>query len=142
MEPGSTLPVGTPVDFVVESDRDGHLVVLDIDATGRLVQIFPNELSLQSGVPDRIRRGQPIRPPGARAGFRFQAEPPLGSGILIAIVSNESEPLRRLTAQHKDLSVVPRPSAYLVEMGEALRAGGDARMRAAMLTYEVVAPSP
>ena len=142
IEPGSRLTVGTVVDISVESDHDGYLVVLDIDATGKMVQIFPNEFSLRSGVSDRIYTGRPVHLPGAQAGFRFRAEPPAGHGVLMAIVSEESVQLRDLVSRHKDLSVVPRPDAYLVEMGEALRASGDMHRSAATLAYEVVTSSP
>ena len=141
IEPSSELAIGASLDIVVESDRDGHLVLLDIDTAGNMVQIFPNEFSRRGGVPDRLRAGQPLRLPGAGAGFRFQADPPTGRGTLIAVVSDqESAQLQALVSRHKDLSVVPRPDAYLVEMDEALHAGRDSHRRAATLDYEVVAP--
>ena len=141
IEPSSELAIGSSLDIVVESDRDGYLVLLDIDTAGNMVQIFPNEFSRRSGVSDRLRAGRPLRLPGTEAGFRFQADPPTGSGTLIAIVSDrESAQLQSLVSRHKDLSVVPRPDAYLVEMDEALRVGGDSRRRATALDYEVVAP--
>ncbi len=121
MSPGPRIALGAALDIVVESDRDGYLVLLDVDATGRLIQIFPNEPSLASGVSDRIRAGQRVTLPGQRAGFRFRAEPPTGRGALIAVVANESASLRDLTARHKDLSVVPHPESYLVELAEILR---------------------
>ena len=140
IEPGTSLAVGEELDIVVESDRDGHLVLLDIDAAGNMMQIFPNEPSLRSGVPDRIQAGCPMRLPGDRAGFRFRATAPTGRGTLIAVVSGEGVELRGLVSRHKDLSVVPRPEAYLVELGEALQAIGDGPRRVGTLGYEVVAP--
>jgi outer membrane protein OmpA-like peptidoglycan-associated protein len=145
MNPGPSIPVGAALDIVVESDRDGHLLVLDVDAKGRLVQIFPNTWSLAGGVSDRIRVGQRVVLPGERAGFRFRAEPPLGRGALIAVVSEESVPLRSLAARHKDLSVVPHPESYLVELAEVLRDedanGGNANRTGWTVTkldYEIV----
>ena len=141
IEPSPQIAIGASLDIVVESDRDGHLVLLDIDTTGNMVQIFPNEFSRRGGVPDRLHAGQPLRLPGAGAGFRFQADPPTGRGTLIAVVSDqESAQLQALVSRHKDLSVVPRPDAYLVEMDEALYVGRGSRQRAATLDYEVVAP--
>ena len=64
IEPDSMFPAGTSVEFVVESDRDGHFVILDIDARGRMMQIFPNEFGLRSGVPDWLGKGQAVRLPG------------------------------------------------------------------------------
>ena len=146
MDPGARIALGTMLDIVVESDRDGYLVVIDVDAAGRLVQIFPNERSLASGVSDRVRAGQRVVLPGESAGFRFRAEPPLGRGALIAVVSAESVPLRSLAARHKDLSVVPHPESYLVELAEVLRGeaaasgqdGNDAGWEIARLDYQIV----
>ena len=143
IEPGTRLAIGSPLDIVVESDRNGHLVLLDINAAGEMTQIFPNELSLGSGVSGTVRAGEPLRLPGERAGFRFKATPPAGAGILLAIVSEASPQLRELVSRHKDLAVVARPSAYLVEIDEALRAGGSdgGETIAATLAYEAVASS-
>ena len=143
MEPGTRLVIESPLEIVVESDRDGHLVLLDINAAGEMTQIFPNELSLGSGVPGTVRAGEPVRLPGEGAGFRFKATPPAGAGVLLAIVSEESPQVRDLVSRHKDLAVVARPSAYLVEMDEALRAGrsDEGETIAASLAYEVVASS-
>jgi hypothetical protein len=149
MDPGPRIALGAALDIVVESDRKGHLLVLDVDAAGRLVQIFPNRHSLASGVSDRIQAGQRIVLPGERAGFRFRAEPPLGPGRLIAVVSSESVRLRSLAARHKDLSVVLHPESYLVELAEVLReaseeSGDDglSGWTVAKLDYEIVEPPP
>ena len=142
IDPGPRLELGAALDIVVESDRDGHLVLLDINAAGDVVQIFPNERSLAGGVPDRIRAGIPMRLPGNKAGFRFRTVPPIGKGRLIAVLSEGNAPLRDVVSRHKDLSVVQRPEAYLVEVGEALRAGssngGRGGWRTATLPYEIV----
>ena len=139
IEPDTTLPVGSSVNVVVESDRDGHLVLLDIDPSGRMVQIFPNKFSERNGVPDHIRAGRPLRVPGASGGFRFSVEPPAGAGMLLAIVAERSVHLAALVSRHKDLAVIERPSAYLVELNEALRATVGAEWKHATREYEVVA---
>ena len=106
-----------------------------------MVQIFPNEISLRNGAPERVRGGDPIRLPAARDSFRLRVSPPVGHGTLIAVVSDETPQLGDLTARHKDLSVVARPNAYLVEMAEVLRAGASSPRRAVgTLVYETVMP--
>ena len=72
----------------------GYLVLLDINAAGELVQIFPNEGSLRSGVSSLISAGKPVRLPGEKAGFRFRAIPPVGSGLLVAIVTEKNDRVR------------------------------------------------
>ena len=145
IRPGPRLAVGDVLNILVESDRGGHLTLLDIDAAGRLVQIFPNEPSLRSGVPARITPGQPVDLPGRHAGFEFQATPPAGRGLLVAVVSDGSNRLAALTSRHKDLSVAPSPQAYLVEIREALHAastdgGNPPGWSIATLEYEVASP--
>lgn len=138
------LALGETYGFTVESKSGGELVLLDIDAAGALTQIFPNDFSTVAGVSNRIPAGGAIALPGENTQFRFRAAPPLGAGLLIAVVSDGSAQLASLAARHKDLSVVGRPEAYLVEIGEALRrpsAGGrNPGWRAATLAYEIVAP--
>ena len=139
VEPGADLPVGSSVDIVVESDRDGHLLLLDIDPSGRMVQIFPNEYSARNGIPDRVRAGRPLRVPGGTGGFRFTVEPPTGAGMLMAIVTPQNARLTGLASRHKDLAVIERPAAYLVELNEALRVAGAAEWGHATREYRVVA---
>ena len=143
IRPGSRLAVGEVLNIVVDSDRQGYLTLLDIDAAGRLVQIFPNDPSLRAGVPARITPDRSVTLPGERAGFQFETTPPLGRGLLVAIVSDENHRLAALTSRHKDLSVTPSPEAYLVEISEALRASArDTRAgwRIGTLEYEIVSP--
>ena len=138
IEPDTALPVGSTVDIAVESDRDGHLVLLDISPSGGMVQIFPNEFSERNGVSSSIRAGQTLRLPGAKGEFRFLVEPPLGAGMLLAIVADESVHLTELVSRHKDLVVIERPNAYLVELNEALRVEGRTDWGKATREYEVV----
>lgn len=139
IEPDTSLPVGSSVDIVVESDRDGHLVLLDVDPTGRMVQIFPNRFSERAGVPDRIRAGQTLRIPGTDGGFRFSVEPPVGEGMLLAVVTEQGMQIAGLVSRHKDLAVIERPGAYLVELHEALRAASGTDWGRATREYRVVA---
>lgn len=145
IQPGPRLTVGEVLNIVVESDRSGYLTLLDIDAAGRLVQIFPNDPSLLGGVPASLTAGQAVTLPGPRAGFEFQTTPPAGRGLLVAVVSDGNDRLAALTSRHKDLSVAPSPEAYLVEIREALSTASasgsnSAGWDVAILEYEVVSP--
>ena len=143
IQQGTRLEVGTELKIVVSSPRDGHLVLLDIDAVGDMVQIFPNRFSSASGVPTRMRAGEDKHVPdlALEPSFRLRVSPPAGTGTLVAVVSDEIPQLDVLTAQHKDLSVIERPKAYLVELAEVLRVGGDSPLsRVATLSYETVMP--
>ena len=143
IEQGTRLEVGTAVDIVVTSPRSGELVLLDISPTGEMMQLFPNEYSLRDEVPTRIEAGEPKKVPGSSdRTFRIRISPPTGPGTLVALVSHgDSGRIEKLTAAHKDLSVIERPKAYLVELAEVLRAGEDGRphLSVASVVYETVA---
>jgi hypothetical protein len=102
IRPGTQLRLESTLEIVVESDRVGYLTLLDIDAAGRLVQIFPNELSLRGGVPALISPGRTITLPGEHAGFQFQTTPPTGRGLLVAVVSDKSDRVAALTKRLHD----------------------------------------
>ena len=127
----------------MESNRAGHLVVLDADAAGNLTQVFPNEFSQRAGVASNIRAGQTVRLPGPSAGFELRAVPPTGKGLLLAVVSDANPRLGAVTAQHKDLSPVASPEAYLLEIEQALQAAdagnGTRSWEVTTLEYEIVA---
>ena len=46
MMPGQTVNVGSRVSFRITSKKPGYLVLVDVDATGHLTQIYPNTASL------------------------------------------------------------------------------------------------
>ena len=143
MEPGTTVGLGKEIEIVVESERNGYLVVLDIDATGKLVQLFPNEVSLRAGLRSTIGVGDAVSLPGKDAGFRFRTVPPPGRGLLIAVVADQNQWLTGITRRHDQLAVISSPEAYLIEVREALRAVSRGAANASAwdvtgLEYEIV----
>ena len=58
--------------------------------------------------------------------MRVQAMPPIGRGMLIAVVSEDSAALEELSSRHRDLLVISRPEAYVVELSEVLGVNGPA----------------
>ncbi len=142
IEQGTRLEIGTAVDIVVTSPRDGELVLLDVSPTGEMMQLFPNEYSLRDKVPTRIEAGEPKKVPGSGdRTFRIRISPPAGPGTLVAVVSHgDSTRIEKLTTAHKDLAVIERPKAYLVELAEVLRADADSppHLSVASVVYETV----
>ena len=136
--PGTKLRLGEEVEVVVESERDGALVLLDIDAAGQLTQVFPNEPSLRGGVPPVVKKGEPLALPGQRGGFRFRARPPQGRGLLVAVVAEDETRLASLTARHKDLAVIPRADAFVVELAGHLRRWHDLGWSYGQLEYLIL----
>lgn len=121
--PNSTPRYGETVRFRVTSPLDGHLVVLNIDPAGQLIQLFPNRFSARHAQPGRIQRGQPITIPDATYGFEFTVEEPLGAGRLLALVTADPVDLSDLAAAARGLQVVAVGSEvdHLLMIAERLR---------------------
>ncbi len=139
---GTRLEVGSVAEFVVTSQHDGFLILLDISPDGNIVQLYPNRFTSGAGAADpfadRIQAGASVHLPGEDARYHFRAQPPAGDGVLFALVTEErSTALDQLTSRHKDLLPVARPRAYLSEMIEALRSNDQAGRRTALLHYTV-----
>jgi hypothetical protein len=92
--PQRRFSLGDKMTFQITTKRSGFLVVLDVDATGKLSQIYPSELTLvgKAGVDARANLITPAHPailPEAAgdAAYEFVASAPKGVGMIIAILS-------------------------------------------------------
>jgi hypothetical protein len=125
--PRAELAVGSHVTFKVTSRKKGYLMLVDVDAAGKLTQIYPN----QSSLPQRRRDDTNLIKPGHAvtvpdkdnplAGFEFVASPPEGVAMIVAILSNRP-------VQIIDLPDVPRQFTgqaaaldYLTALAKSLR---------------------
>ena len=66
--PGPDIVAGSQVSFQISSKKAGYLILVDVDATGKLVQIYPNPMSLMgpSGVREQsnyLRPGKALQIP-------------------------------------------------------------------------------
>lgn len=93
--PGAELSVGTKVRFRIQSKRQGYLMLVSVDASGRLIQIYPNPRSLWSmgANPNmnQVRPGRPVTIPDEQnpfAAFEFVTAPPAGVAMVVAIMSD------------------------------------------------------
>jgi hypothetical protein len=94
--PGGQLTVGDKMALKVSTEKPGFLVVVDVDSSGKLTQIFPNTQSLAdpkgaSEKANRLTRGKlkVIPDPREKSNFDFVAAPPLGVGMVVAILSDK-----------------------------------------------------
>ena len=62
MLPGPDITAGSRVSFQVSSKKPGYLILVDVDATGKLIQIYPNPMSLM--VPERCPGKVELYPAG------------------------------------------------------------------------------
>lgn len=128
IQPAGPLREGDTVLFAVEADFDGYLTLLDINPQGALTQLFPNRFSAAAAQVfgpggDRIRADQPILLPDATYGFAFTIQPPLGDGVLLAVVTADPVDLSDVAPISRSLMVVgPDLSAdWLLQLRDRLR---------------------
>jgi hypothetical protein len=97
---GVTLKVGAVAQFRVTTQKSGFLLLIDITPDGKMTQIYPNarSLSISTGARAKsnyVEANHPVLVPNPKnpyEGFEFRTEPPLGDGLLLAILS--ADPLK------------------------------------------------
>jgi hypothetical protein len=112
IEPGKRFKLGDPISYLFSTQRAGKLVIFDIDASGKMTQLFPavlppghipaacrNSLAMA----DRVPAGQALRIPDDCMGIRFRAREPAGPGKVVAVlIEDESIDTRKLIATAQD----------------------------------------
>lgn len=94
MSPDQFVSVGTKISFRVMTKKPGYLLLVDIDADGKMSQIFPSpEMIVQSqeAAMNFIKPGEELLIPDAAAkqrGFEYVITPPLGEAAVVAILSD------------------------------------------------------
>ncbi len=134
---GNRVALGKEVVFEVSSTIEGHLVIIDVNAKGEALVIFPNKFVPSSAV-DRFAASQAINiPDKATDTTAFKAVEPIGRGKLLALVAPPDFDLERFASipslREKGLVPVNAPVSYFMrlvrQIEEALargRAGGEA----------------
>jgi len=136
--PGPDLAVGARVSFRVSAKKPGYLILLDVDAAGKLTQIYPNPISLGTASAIRqnanyVRPGKPIQIPNsadAFAGFEFVASPPFGTAMVVAFLSDR--PVQKVDLPDIPAAITGQAAAltYLTKLAGDLRiVEGDAGSR-------------
>lgn len=94
MMPGSPVELGANVEFQITSGRRGYVLLVDIDSTGKMTQIFPNPELLERMDDDNINliraNGRLTVPNEAisKQGFSYRATGPVGTTAIVAILSH------------------------------------------------------
>jgi Domain of unknown function (DUF4384) len=92
--PGQEISVGSRVWLRISTKKPGYLILLDIDAAGKLTQIFPEPTALIAKPvmqnTNYVRPGKSIEIPNPMGthGFELVASPPTGASMVVAILSN------------------------------------------------------
>jgi hypothetical protein len=93
--PSGEVITGSKIGFRITTKKQGYLILLDVDAAGKLTQIFPDiptEAGTVRDVPSLIKPGKPLIIPqvgSPYAGFEFIAEPPAGIAMFVALLSDK-----------------------------------------------------
>jgi hypothetical protein len=93
--PSGEVIAGSKIGFRITTKKPGYLILLDVDAAGKLTQIFPDiptEAGTVRDVPSLIKPGKPLIIPqvgSPYATFEFVAEPPSGIAMFVALLSDK-----------------------------------------------------
>jgi hypothetical protein len=129
--PGQTVSIGSPVSFRITSKKAGYLVLVDVDATGSLTQIYPNTTSLARTTRSN---GNYIKPGGALtiplasdpySGIRYVVSPPSGQAMIVAILSVQPVQMLDLPDVPPDIKDRSDMLAYLSKWINELRIPDD-----------------
>ena len=132
MMPGQTVSVGSRVSFRVSSKKAGYLVLVDVDATGHLTQIYPSTASL---VRTSRPNGNYVKPGGSltiplatdpyAGAVQYVVTPPNGQAMIVAILS--AQPVQILDLPDVPLEVKDQLGmlAFLSKWTSELRISDD-----------------
>jgi hypothetical protein len=93
--PKLEVSVGSKIGFRIATKKTGYLILIDVDASGRLTQIFPNPTAATHGLRDAtnlIKPGRPLTFPQLgtpRGGANFVADLPAGIAMVVALLSDK-----------------------------------------------------
>jgi secreted trypsin-like serine protease len=131
---GSQVRLGGLFSFNINSEVAGRLVLLDVNASGEVVQIFPNR-HVVSGDAKFVDKGKPVAIPDStnptyRGLSGFRATEPLGRGRLIAIVAPRDAPIADIVEEPqrmtKGFAPEGAPASYLMNLFDQLIAAASA----------------
>jgi hypothetical protein len=148
INPGATLAIGDTVLFDVEADRNGQIILFDLNPDCELFQIFPSQLSPNDAevlgnkrrltIPNAMSvNGQPLE---------IQVTEPYGRGHLLAVlVEDDVQTVTALLPDHVDLDPIPAGLDHLVELADALNMSLNddvgvrpSRWHAAIVPYNIL----
>jgi hypothetical protein len=118
--PDSRLATGTKARFRITATQAGYLIVIDVNAAGKVTQIYPNaDYVLTAGAAafsNQLKPGQVVtipEPGNPYTGFVFVASPPGGIAMSLAILCDQP-------VQFLDLPDLPVPMVGRTEAIEYL----------------------
>jgi hypothetical protein len=145
MSPDRTVPVGSRISFRVTTRKPGYLLLVDIDADGKMSQIFPSpEMIVQSeeGAANFLRPGEELVIPNSAAqkkGFEYIITPPTGSAAVVAILSERRVQLLDLPDDAQKPRTETETISYLAGWTSGLRVpdAGTGKMQPSNWSFDI-----
>jgi secreted trypsin-like serine protease len=115
---GDEVAVGGKMVFKVSAKKPGYIVLLDVDAGGKLNQVFPNPLSMRTPLgqrpsANRLEPGRSVTipdPADPYLGFDYVAGGEPGVGMVIAVLSDK--PVQVLDLPNVPAAIAGQRAAY------------------------------
>ena len=145
MSPDRSVSVGTKISFRVTTKKPGYLLLVDIDAGGKMSQIFPSpEMIVQSeqAAANFLRPGEPLvipNPAAQKRGYEYIITPPAGEAAVVAILSDRRVQLLDLP----DDALKPRTEteiiSYLAGWTSGLRVpdSGSGKLQSSNWSFDI-----
>jgi Domain of unknown function (DUF4384) len=126
MLPGKSVSIGSQVSFRIKSKKAGYVVLIDIDANGKLTQIFPTVASLTRNFrpnANYIKPGAPLLVPNlANAeGMAYVVSPPAGKAMVVAMWSEQAVQILDLPDIPPEMAGQDEALTYLAKWASQLR---------------------
>lgn len=113
---GEQLNKGQELFVKINSKQAGYLILLDLDATGELVQVFPNRYHEDNAIE---ANNDYYVPENALQPYAMVADE-AGKSHLYAIVTFDKIALSDVITRNKDLNPVPKSDRYVSEIASRL----------------------
>jgi hypothetical protein len=130
--PADQFPVGARVGFRVTAKKAGYLILVDVDAAGKVTQRYPNlySMALPAGASENANLVEPGRtvsvpnPANPFAHFEYVAEAPAGQGLIVALLSQRPVHVVDLPDVPPEMLGTKAAVKFLCEAARALRIAG------------------
>lgn len=127
--PGLDVALGSKVSFRVTTKKAGYLVLVDVDASGKLSQIYPAPAALTGARiakpnANYVKPGKPLFIPSVGDGYsglEYIASPPAGVAMIVAILSDRPVQFLDLPDVPANLTGQAEALAYLTKFAKELR---------------------
>jgi hypothetical protein len=145
MSPDRSVAVGTKISFRVTTKKPGYLLLVDIDANGRMSQIFPSpEMIVQSqeAAANFIKPGEELLIPNSAAkkrGFEYVMTPPVGEAAVVAILSDRRVQILDLPDSAQKPRTEAETISYLTEWTSGLRVpdSGTGKLQPSSWSFDI-----